>query len=126
MKDDPAYNKFRQTSDEVPGDGELDPAQLQDAEEEEEMEMVVDLVRTPLAQLPSIDDEAPPLQVDYRDWSAAATKVVSGPIGPVKQYPGRRFISERLARAYWAARAGRIIEDLSISGRYIYRVRRDA
>lgn len=50
---------------------------------------------TPLPGVPTIDDydnEGPPL-VQYRDWKPEDTKVVSGPIGPVKQYPGRRFRS---------------------------------
>lgn len=100
-------------------DGVVDPAEFQDPEEVEDQ-------RSPPPGLPTIDHEEPPPRVDYRDWSPETTKVVSGPLGPVKQYPGRRFMSWRAARAYWLERAGRIIEDLSVHGRYIYRVRRDA
>lgn len=77
-------------------------------------------------RLPTIDDEEPPAEVDYRDWRPEDTKVVSGPLGPAKNYPGRRFRNKAEARRYWLERAGRIHEDNSIQGRYAFRVRRDA
>jgi hypothetical protein len=104
----------------IESDDDLDPAELFAVEEEE-----TELVRTPVPRPPCIDDEEPG-PVVYKDWSPETTKVVSGPIGPSKQYPGQRFMSRAAALGYWQRRAGRIIEDLSIPGRYIYRVRRDA
>lgn len=99
---------------------DLHPVELETPEDE------TDATRAPLSPLPSIDDEEPPRGVDYRDWSPETTKVVSGPIGPLKQYPGQRFRSRHEARRFWIQKAGRIIEDLSIAGRWIFRVRKDA
>lgn len=76
--------------------------------------------------IPTVDDEEPPEVVDYRDWSPETTRVVSGPLGPVTKFPGQRFRSRVEARRYWTERAGRIIEDLSIRGRWIFRIKRDA
>lgn len=89
-------------------------------------EEATDEVRAPLPQLPTVDDDSPPQQVDYRDWDPTTTKVVSGPIGPAKKYPGTRYASRAEAKRVWTQRAGRIIEDLSIPGRWIFRVRKDA
>lgn len=82
----------------------------------------------PEKRVPTLDDsdtERPP-EVDYRDWSPETSKVVSGPAGPAAQFPGRRFRNKREAKAHWLARAGRILEDLSMGQRYMFRVRKDA
>jgi hypothetical protein len=81
--------------------------------------------RKSFPQVPTIDMDEPG-EVEYVHYRPEDTKVVSGPMGPVKQFPGRRFMSKRGAMAYWTERAGRIIQDLSVSGRWIFRVRRDA
>lgn len=95
---------------------DFDPADIDDEPEVEE-------VRVIQPKTPTIDDESPPA-VSYQDWSKEGTQVVSGPIGPVKNYPGTRFRSRREARKFWTAKAGRIIEDMSISGRWIFRVKK--
>jgi hypothetical protein len=84
--------------------------------------------RTSLPGVPTIDriEDDNPGPVEYVHWDPATTKVVSGPVGPAKNYPGRRFPSKGAALRYWKDRAGRIIQDLSIAGRWIFRVRRDA
>lgn len=97
---------------------DIEPAELLSAEEE------TDEARAPRPGVPSIDDEKPG-KVDYLDYDAAKTKVVSGPLG-AKQFPGRRFASRRDARRYWLQRAGKIIEEHSVNGRYVFRVRKDA
>jgi hypothetical protein len=80
---------------------------------------------TPLPRIPTVDQDDPG-DVPYPDYVPSRTKVVSGPVGPAKKYPGTAFPSKRAAMAYWNQRAGRIIEDLSVPGRWIFRVRRDA
>ncbi len=83
--------------------------------------------REPLYGIPTVDyDDVEECYVPYLHYVPAETKVVSGPIGPVKNFPGTRWASKALARRYWEQRAGRIIEDLSIAGRWIFRVKRDA
>lgn len=103
-----------------------DPDELfdfSDIPEEDEQEEPTNPWREPVA---SVDDEEPPAFVEYRDYLPEHTKVVSGPVGPAKQYPGQRFASRAAARKYWETRAGRIIEDLSIPGRWIFRVKKEA
>ncbi len=66
-------------------------------------------------------------KIEYRDWSPENTKVVSGPTGQNRtNRPGRHFWFKAHARAYWLERAGRIIEEYTLPGRYAFRVRRDA
>jgi hypothetical protein len=64
----------------------------------------------------------PPL--DYVDWDNTGTRVVSGPYGTAA-FPGRRFPSRSAARAYWTQRAGKILQEWRVPGRYIFRVRRE-
>lgn len=73
--------------------------------------------------LPTVFDQKPPEFV-YRDWTDATTRVVSGPCGKGR-FPGRYFATREEARRYWEERS-RIYEEQIISGRWIYRVRRDA
>lgn len=56
------------------------------------------------------------------DWSRETSRVVSGPIGNIPRFPGRRFESRAAAREYWLKRTGRIYEDFKIPGRYVFRV----
>lgn len=83
-------------------------------------------VKALMPQTPTVDMDEPPDEVAYLHYKPEETKVVSGPVGPVKKYPGTAWASRALAMAHWKQRAGRIIEDLSVPGRWIFRVRRDA
>lgn len=78
----------------------------------------------PIPGIPTVDMEEPG-EVPYLHYDPAKTKVVSGPLAGA-QFPGRRFTTQREAKKYWHDRAGKIIEDLSVKGRWIFRVRRDA
>jgi hypothetical protein len=78
----------------------------------------------PIPGIPTVDMDEP-VEVPYLDYDPEKTKVVSGPLAGA-QFPGRRFNNKREARKFWHDRAGKIIEDLSVKGRWIFRVRRDA
>lgn len=85
--------------------------------------------KTPLPYygIPTLDmEDAGEAQVPYLHYVPEETKVVSGPIGPAKKFPGTMFVSKAAARSYWLGRAGRVLEDLSVPGRWIFRVRKDA
>jgi hypothetical protein len=60
----------------------------------------------------------------YPDWHPDTSRAVSGPIGKAT-FPGRRFQSRKEARAYWLERAGRIVVEHKVRGRYIFRIPRE-
>jgi hypothetical protein len=68
-----------------------------------------------------VDAEGVP--VEYRNWTGATSRVVSGPYGPpwLSRFPGRRFPCRWMAREYWRART-RIIEEYRVPGRWIFRI----
>lgn len=81
-----------------------------------------DKVTNPVPLVFFEDEEPPP--AEYLDYDPATTRVISGPLGD-KDYPGRRFQTRSQARRYWTTKAGKIIEDLSVPGRWIFRVKKE-
>lgn len=86
-------------------------------------------------KLPFEDYTSEELDVLYPNWDETNTRVVSGPYGgpdrhedggvvePVKKpFPGKWFATYQEAKAYWTRRAGRIVGEHLIRGRYIFRI----
>jgi len=69
------------------------------------------------------DDVPPP--VDYQDYVAGETFVISGPLGTSK-FPGRRFASRAAAKLHVQRTYGRIYQWFNIPGRWAGRVKKPA
>jgi len=81
-----------------------------------------DYERPPVGTIPTIDSDEP--VSDYQDWKREDTRVVSGPLGPTYNYPGKMFHTREAAKRWAKENFGTIYEENYCPGRYFFRVKR--